>query len=87
MTADGEASSKHAALLPVHLDEQMTVAQLARLLEALRFDKHEKARVMLDPGVQAFLVRATKAAVGDHLDQKVRHAWRGIKPPRCEGAF
>jgi hypothetical protein len=36
---------------------------------------------VLDPGVQAFLIRATKAAA-DHLDAKVRHLWRGIKPPR-----
>jgi hypothetical protein len=48
----------------------------------LHFDKHERARVMIDPGVQAFLIRATKAAAADHLDQKVRHAWRSIRPPR-----
>jgi hypothetical protein len=83
MSADADQStvSKHAPLLPVCLDEQMTVAQLAQLLEALRFDKHEKARVMIDPGVQAFLIRATKAAAADHLDSKVRHVWRSIRPP------
>jgi hypothetical protein len=80
--ADQSTASKHAPLLPVYLDEQMTVAQLAQLLEALRFDKHEKARVMIDPGVQAFLIRATKAAAADHLDAKVRHVWRSIRPPR-----
>jgi hypothetical protein len=38
---------------------------------------------VIDPGVQAFLIRATKAAAADHLDAKVRHAWRSIKqPPR-----
>jgi hypothetical protein len=37
---------------------------------------------VLDPGVQAFLIRATKAAAADHLDAKVRHLWRGIEPPR-----
>jgi hypothetical protein len=37
---------------------------------------------VLDPGVQAFLIRATKAAAPDHLDAKVRHLWRGIKRPR-----
>ena len=30
---------------------------------------------MIDPGVQAFLIRATKAAAADHLDAKVRHAY------------
>jgi hypothetical protein len=30
--------------------------------------------------VQAFLIRAAKAAAADHLDQKVRHTWRLIKP-------
>ena len=40
----------------------MTAAQLVQRLEALRFDSHEEARVMIDPGVQAFLIRATKAA-------------------------
>jgi hypothetical protein len=76
MTADGDSISKHAPLVPVYLDEQMTVAQLAQLLEALRFDSHERARVMIDPGVQAFLIRATKAAAADHLDAKVRHVWQ-----------
>jgi len=41
-----------------------------------------RASLVLDPGVQAFLIRATKAAAADHLDAKVRHLWRGIKPPR-----
>jgi hypothetical protein len=82
MTTDGDSVTKQAALHPVHLDEQMSVTQLVQRLEALRFDSHEEARVMIDPGVQAFLIRATKAAAADHLDQKVRHAWRGIKPPR-----
>jgi hypothetical protein len=61
--------------------EQMTAAQLVQRLEALQFDSHEQARVMIDPGVQAFLVHATKAAAADHLDAKVRHVWRSIKPP------
>jgi hypothetical protein len=58
----------------------MTVAQLAQLLETLHFDSHERARVMIDPGVQNFLIRATKAAAADHLDSKVRHVWRSIRP-------
>jgi len=45
-------------------------------------NSHEEARVMIDPGVQAFLIRATKAAAADHLDAKVRHVWRSIRPPR-----
>ena len=80
MTADGDSVSKHAPLLPVHLSEQMSVTQLVQRLETLHFDSHEDARIMIDPGVQAFLIRATKAAAADHLDQKVRHAWRSIKP-------
>ena len=79
---DGESVSKHAPLLPVHLSEQMSVTQLVQRLETLHFDSHEDARIMIDPGVQAFLIRATKAAAADHLDQKVRHTWRLIKPPR-----
>jgi hypothetical protein len=43
MTADGESVTKHAPLLPVQ-----------QRLEALHFDSHEEARVMIDPGVQAF---------------------------------
>ena len=81
MTDGDQSISKHAPLLPVHLDEQMSVTQLVQRLEALRFDSHEEARVMIDPGVQAFLIRATRAAA-DHLDQKVRHTWRLIRPPR-----
>ena len=30
MTADSESVAKHAALHPVHLDEQMSVTQLVR---------------------------------------------------------
>jgi hypothetical protein len=82
MTADSESVAKHAALHPVHLDEQMSVTQLVQRLEALHFDPHEEARVMIDPGVQNFLIRATKAAATDHLDAKVRHASRAIRPPR-----
>jgi hypothetical protein len=37
---------------------------------------------VLDPGVQAFLIAAAKAAAADHLDHKVRHTWRLIRPPR-----
>ena len=80
MTDGDQSISKHAPLLPVHLDEQMSVTQLVQRLETLHFDSHEEARIMIDPGVQAFLIRATKAAAADHLDAKVRHAWRSIKP-------
>jgi len=83
MTADGDQSvSKHAPIVPAHLHEQMSVAQLVQRLETLHFDSREEARVMIDPGVQAFLIRATKAAAADHLDAKVRHVWRAIRPPR-----
>jgi hypothetical protein len=81
MTADSDSVTKHAPLHPTHLHEQMSVTQVVQLLEALHFDKHEEARVMIDPGVQAFLIRAAKAAATD-LDTKVRHAWRAIKPSR-----
>jgi hypothetical protein len=82
MVADADAPSKHAALHPTHLHEQMSVTQVVQLLEALHFDSHEEARVMIDPGVQAFLIRATKAVAADFLDSKVRHVWRSIRPAR-----
>jgi len=63
-----------------YLNEQLTISQLVQRLETLHFDSHEQARVMLDPGIQNFLIRAAKAAAADHLDQKVRHTWRLIKP-------
>jgi hypothetical protein len=81
MTA-GESATKHAPTPMSYLDEQLTISQLVQRLEALHFDSHEQARVMLDPGVQNFLLRATKAAAADHFDAKVRHVWRAIKPPR-----
>jgi hypothetical protein len=62
-----------------YLNEQLTISQLVQRLETLHFDSHEQARVMLDPGIQNFLIRATKAAA-NHLDAKVRHTWRLIKP-------
>jgi hypothetical protein len=82
MTADGDSVSKHAAPYPTHLHEQMSVTKVVQLLEALHFDKHEEARVLIDPGVQAFLIRASRAAAADHLDAKVRHVWRSIRSPR-----
>jgi len=53
---------------------------MVEALEALRFNKREEARLVIDPGTQAFLVRVTKAAAADHLDAKVRHLWRSIRP-------
>jgi hypothetical protein len=50
----------------------MTVGRIVEALEQLQFNKHEEARLMIDPGVQAFLLRAAKAAAADHLDAKVR---------------
>jgi hypothetical protein len=58
----------------------MTVGRMVEALEALHFNKREQASLVLDPGVQNFLIRAAKAAAADHLNQKVRHTWRGIKP-------
>jgi hypothetical protein len=46
MTANSESAAKHAVLHPTSLDEQMTVTQLVQLLETLRFDSHERARVI-----------------------------------------
>jgi hypothetical protein len=81
MVVGDNSVNRYAPLPSTHLNEQLTVAQLAQRLEELHFDKHECARFMIDPGVQAFLVRATKAAAADHLDAKVRHVWRSIRPP------
>ena len=79
MTA-GESATKHAPTPMSYLNERLTISQLVQRLETLHFDSHEQARVMLDPGIQNFLIRAAKAAAADHLDQKVRHTWRLIKP-------
>ena len=54
MATDADVPSRHAALHPTHLNEQMSVTQVVQLLEALHFDSHEEAQVMIDPGVQAF---------------------------------
>ena len=78
MTASGDSVSKHAARIPGYLCEQMTVGRMVEALEALHFNKREQASLVLDPGVQNFLIRAAKAPAADP-NQKVRHAWRGIK--------
>jgi hypothetical protein len=66
--------------MPAYLTEQMTLGQMVEALEGLHFNKRfEHARLVIDPGVQV-LIRATKAAAADHLDAKVRHVWRAIKP-------
>jgi hypothetical protein len=81
MTDGDQSISKHAPPIPGYLCEQMTVGRMVEALEALHFNKREQASLVLDPGVQAFLIRATKAAAADHLDAKVRHVWRTIRPP------
>ena len=54
---------------------------MLEVLEALQFDsRYGEAKLLIDPGVRDYLVRATKAAATDRLDQKVRHTWRLIKP-------
>ena len=81
MVVGDNSVNRYAPLPSTHLDEQLTVAQLAQRLETLHFDKHEYARIVIDPGVQAFLIRAAKAAAVDP-NAKVRHTWRLIRPPR-----
>jgi hypothetical protein len=82
MVAGDSSINKYAPLPSTHLDEQLTVAQLAQRLETLHFDKHEWARVIIDPDVQCFLLAVTRAAAADRHNQKVRHVWRLIRPPR-----
>ena len=80
MTASGDSVSKHAPPMPGYLTEQMSVARMVEALEGLHFNKkYGEGRLVIDEGVQAFLIRAAKAAAADP-NQKVRHAWRGIKP-------
>ena len=81
MVAGDSSVNRYAPLPSTHLDEQLTVAQLAQRLETLHFDKHEYARIVIDPGIQNFLVRLTKAAAVDP-NAKVRHVWRAIRPLR-----
>jgi hypothetical protein len=81
MTDGDSVTIKHAAPMPGYLCEQMTVGRMVETLEALHFNKREQASLVLDPGVQAFLIAAAKAAAADP-NQKVRHARRGIRPPR-----
>ena len=81
MATDDESVSKHAPPMPGYLTEQMSVARMVEALEGLHFNKkYGEGRLVIDEGVQAFLIRAAKAAAADHLDAKVRHAWRSIKP-------
>jgi len=82
MATDDESVSKHAPPMPGYLTEQMSVARMVEALEGLRFTKkYGQGHLVIDEGVQAFLLAATKAAAVD-LNAKVRHVWRGIKPPR-----
>jgi hypothetical protein len=78
----GESASKHAPTPTSYLNEQLKVSELVERLATLRFDRYQAAKLLIDPGVQAFLLAATKAVAADQLDSKVRHAWRGIKSPR-----
>ena len=82
MVAGDNSVKRYAPPSSTHLNEQLTVSELAQRLETLHFDKHEWARVVIDPGVQCFLLAVTRAAAASHLDAKVRHVWRSIRPPR-----
>jgi hypothetical protein len=53
MTNGDQSATKHA---PPLLCEQMTVRGMVEALERLQFNKREEARLVLDPGVQAFLI-------------------------------
>jgi hypothetical protein len=79
MTGASE-SIKPASPIPAYLSEQMSVARMVEALEGLHFNKkYGEGRLVIDEGVQAFLIRATKAAAVDP-NAKVRHTWRLIKP-------
>ena len=79
MTGAGE-SIKPAPPIAAYLTEQMSVARMVEALEGLRFNKkYGQGHLVIDEGVQAFLLAATKAAAVDP-NAKVRHVWRGIKP-------
>jgi len=80
--SSGDSVSKHATPMPVaYLSEQMSIRRIAEILEALRFDAHQEAKVVLDPGVRDYLLRASRAVAADP-GVKIRHAWRSIRPPR-----
>ena len=67
------ASTSTRRRCPVHLSEMMSVGRMVEVLEGLQFNKREEGRLVVDPGITNFLIRATKAAAADHLDAKVRH--------------
>ena len=70
--------------MPAYLSEMMSVVRIVEVLEhGLHFNKaRDEARLVIDEGVQAFLIRAAKAAAADHIDAKVCHLWRTIPPRR-----
>jgi hypothetical protein len=82
-TADAGYSISKRSTPPTaaYLSEQMTVAGLTEALAALPFDAHQESKIVLDPGVRDYLLRAALAVGGDP-GAKVRHAWRLIRPPR-----
>jgi hypothetical protein len=82
MTDGDQSISKHASPIPGYLSEMMSVGRMVEVLEGLQFNKREEGRLVVDPGITNFLIRAAKAAAADHLDMKVRHVWRSIRPPR-----
>jgi hypothetical protein len=60
MTDGNCVSIKFAPPVPGYLCELMTVGRMVEALEGLHFNKREQANLVLDPGVQAFLIRAAK---------------------------
>ena len=48
MITGADAPSKHAPLLPVHLNQRMKVGRLVEVLEQLPFNSREEGRLVID---------------------------------------
>ena len=73
MITGADAPSKHAPLLPVHLNQRMKVGRLVEVLEQLPFNSRDEGKLVLDRVVRNYLVHASQAVAGDP-DQTIHDA-------------
>ena len=65
MITGADAPSKHAPLLPVHLNQRMKVGRLVEVLKQLPFNSREEGRLVVDRVVTNFLIVAAHATGAD----------------------
>jgi hypothetical protein len=67
-----------------YLTQAMSVQRLTEILASLDFNRQRQSRLVVDPSVRTFLLKATQAAAADLSELTIRQALNRhvIRPPR-----